>query len=168
MAWSSKLVHVLQGATCSGQAPACDQIEGFDLRVEDFDVLLALAPDFAFRYDLAGLYRLVKLVTVNAANLIGILGTRLALTCIRPANAGGSKIEGRTALSSFQAGEGGKKCQDEYDTRERTQPTRAIPGEPRYHRNSLTLKWLWHSDQQRRSRELCSVRGTTSSTRAKK
>jgi|HubBroStandDraft_6_1064221.scaffolds.fasta_scaffold991214_1 hypothetical protein len=72
----------------------CEQIvEGFDLRVEDCDILRTLDPDLAFGYRLAGLYRLGKLVTVGATVPVGILRARSTLTRARPTNAGGLKVE---------------------------------------------------------------------------
>jgi hypothetical protein len=69
-------------------AGGCDQtVEGFDLPVEHFDVFLLSAPG-AFRYRLASLYRLVKLIEVGTTNLVGLLRLRPTLTCICPANEG--------------------------------------------------------------------------------
>jgi hypothetical protein len=70
---------------CAGRSscPAADRdqsVEGFDLRIKDFDLFLMLARAFAFRYCPAGLYRLIKLVAVKATNLILIFSARLALT----------------------------------------------------------------------------------------
>jgi hypothetical protein len=60
-------------ALVSMSAGGCDQtVEGFDLPVEHFDDFLPPAPG-AFRYRLASLYRLVKLIEVGTTNLVGLL-----------------------------------------------------------------------------------------------
>jgi hypothetical protein len=71
-----------QLVSCS--AVRCDQIvEGLDLPVEHFDVFLPPAPG-AFRYRLASLHRLVKLIG-GTTNLVGPSAWPI-LTCICPAN----------------------------------------------------------------------------------